>query len=153
MIPLLRLALHHRHSRGQARQAPRQSLLCLRTVALDRLSGLVLGLIDKLNRTPAPLDASTDTGNDFSGFHALSSSEDEARVAPASQPDPLDWLDQLAHDDDVDKDFLRALGDLSGHFHGEEEKGEPLADSLATILNTSLRRRPVSESEVNVCKD
>ncbi|MPC30784.1 hypothetical protein E2C01_024053 [Portunus trituberculatus] len=120
-------------------------------VALDRLSSLVSGLIDKLNRTPAPPNASTDTGNDFSGFHALSSSEDEAGVAPASQPDPLDGLDHLTRDDDEDEDFLRALGDLSGHFHGEEEKGEPLADSLATILNASLRRRPVSESVKLTC--
>ncbi|XP_045101327.1 uncharacterized protein LOC123498229 [Portunus trituberculatus] len=120
-------------------------------VALDKLSSLVSGLIDKLNRTPAPPDASTDTRNDFSGFHALSSSKDEAGVAPASQPDPLDGLDHLTRDDDVDEDFPRALGDLSGHFHGEEEKGEPLADSLATILNASLRHQPVSESVKLTC--
>ncbi|MPC48013.1 hypothetical protein E2C01_041777 [Portunus trituberculatus] len=120
-------------------------------VALDRLSSLVSGFIDKLNRTLASPDASTDTGNDFSGFYALSSSEDEAKVAPASQPDPLDGLDHLTRDNDVDEDFLRALGDLSGHFHGEEEKGEPLADSMATILNASLRRRRVSESVKLMC--
>ena len=43
-------------------------------VALDRLSTLVSGLIDKLDRTPA---RSVDTGTDFSGFHALSSSDEE----------------------------------------------------------------------------
>ncbi|MPC69372.1 hypothetical protein E2C01_063596 [Portunus trituberculatus] len=51
-------------------------------VALDRLSSLVSSLIDKLNRTPAPPDVSTDIRNDFSGFHALSSSEDEAGGCP-----------------------------------------------------------------------
>ncbi|XP_045122683.1 uncharacterized protein LOC123511126 [Portunus trituberculatus] len=89
-------------------------------VALDRLSTLVSGLIEKLDR---------DTGTDFSGFHALSSSEEEEVFVPptpcTSQPDPLDSLDQLGREEGADEDFLRALSDLSGHFHGEEKKGRP----------------------------
>ena len=120
-------------------------------VALDRLSTLVSGLIDKLDKTPARQGGSMDTGTEFSGFHALSSSDDEAGVVPPSQPDPLDGLDELSRDEDVDEDFLKALGDLSGHFHGEEEKGDPLSDWLANILNASLHRRPVSESVKLTC--
>ncbi|XP_045137191.1 uncharacterized protein LOC123519752 [Portunus trituberculatus] len=115
-------------------------------VALDRLSTLVSGLIEKLDR---------DTGTDFSGFHALSSSEEEEVFVPptpcTSQPDPLDSLDQLGREEGADEDFLRALSDLSGHFHGEEKKGDPLSDQLATILNASLRRRPLSESVKLTC--
>ena len=120
-------------------------------VALDRLSSLVSGLIDKLDRAPARPEGSMNTGTEFSGFHGLSSSDDEDGAVPPTPPDPLDGLDHLNRDEGVDADFLRALGDLSGHFHGEEEKGDPLADSLATILNASLRRRPLSESVKLTC--
>ncbi|KAK4326074.1 hypothetical protein Pmani_003371 [Petrolisthes manimaculis] len=40
---------------------------------------------------------------------------------------------------------MKVLDELSGHFHGEKEKGEPLTDRLASILNSSLRWRPTSE--------
>ena len=83
-----------------------------------------------------------DTSTVFSGFHALSA-YDEAEFVPPSQPNPLDSLNHLSRDEGVDEDLLKALGDLSGHFHGEKEKGDPLSDLLATILNASLRRRPV----------
>ena len=109
------------------------------------------GLIDKLDRAPARPEGSMDTGTEFSGFHGLSSSDDEDGAVPPTPPDPLDGLDHLNRDEGVDADFLRALGDLSGHFHGEEEKGDPLADNLATILNASLRRRPMSESVKLTC--
>lgn len=64
---------------------------------------------------------------------------------------PLDDLDNISvvqpdNESEEDVDFLKVLEDLSGHFHGEEEKGEPLSDRLATILNASLRRRPSHDS-------
>ncbi|MPC48803.1 hypothetical protein E2C01_042586 [Portunus trituberculatus] len=62
-------------------------------------------------------------------------------------PDPLDELDKLTAaqpncTSGDDTDFLKALEDLSGHFQGEEEKGEPLFECLAAILNSSLRHCP-----------
>ena len=72
---------------------------------------------------------------------------------PESAPDPLEELDalgcsqpsQLADVGGDDAEFLRALEELKGHFHGQEEEGEPLFDRLATILDASLKRRPTSE--------
>ncbi|MPC27749.1 hypothetical protein E2C01_020929 [Portunus trituberculatus] len=43
------------------------------------------------------------------------------------------------------------MEELSGHFQGEEEKGEPLSEHLATILNASLRCRPSSDSVKSTC--
>ena len=47
---------------------------------------------------------------------------------------------------DLQGDFQKALDDLAGSFHGEEEKGEALSDKLANILNLSLRHRPSDDS-------
>ena len=47
------------------------------SVAMDRLSTLLSGLIDRLDKVPAPPVGSPITGTDFSGFHVLSSSEEE----------------------------------------------------------------------------
>ncbi|MPC82980.1 hypothetical protein E2C01_077669 [Portunus trituberculatus] len=111
------------------------------SAAIDRLSTLLSGLIDRLDKAPAqPVD----------GFHALSSSEEEEGQIQASQPDPLD-LDQLACDENVDEDFMKALEEFSGNFYGEEEKGEPLSARLATILNSSLRHRPQADSVKSTC--
>ena len=71
-------------------------------------------------------------------------------------PDPLDDLDALgpAHQRDADADsaeFLQALEEFSGIFHGEEKKGEPLSDRLASILDASLRRRPSTEGVKTAC--
>lgn len=119
----------------------------------DRLSALVSGLLEKLNKGP-DTDASR---ADFSGFHDVSSSEDEGGHSQPV-PDCLDELDQLASPtadptaDGDDSDFLQALEELSGHFHGEEAKGKPLSERLATILNASLRRRPTSEGVRLTCE-
>ncbi|KAK4307792.1 hypothetical protein Pmani_020461 [Petrolisthes manimaculis] len=51
-------------------------------------------------------------------------------------------------------DFLKVLNELSDHFDGEEEKGDPLTDRLpcmASILTSSLRRRPTSEGVKMTC--
>ena len=54
--------------------------------------------------------------------------------------------------DEEDPQFLRALKDLSGHFCGEEEKGEPLSERLALILDSSLRRRPTTAGIKLTCE-
>lgn len=119
----------------------------------DKLSALVGGLIDRLEK-----GSDTDVSrHDFSGFRNLSSSEDEEGEIRQLAPDCLDELDQFSHAQhnpnatEADSDFLQALEELSGHFHGEEEKGEPLSERLAVILNTSLRRRPTSEGVKLTC--
>lgn len=63
-------------------------------------------------------------------------------------------VDVVQPDDESeeDADFLKALEDLTGHFHGEEEKCDPLSDSLAIILNASLRRRPSQDSVKATCE-
>ena len=119
----------------------------------DHLSALVSGLIDKLDKG---VDADV-PGHDFSGFHTLSSSEGEEGELSLPVPDCLDELDKFScvQPDPIttedNSDFLKALDELSGHFHGEEEKGEPLSERLATILNSSLRRRPTSEGVKLAC--
>ena len=121
------------------------------TVAMDRLSLLLSSLIDRLDKTPTQPVESLVASTDFSGFHALSSSEEEEGQIQDSQPDPLDNLDLLAPDETVDDDFVKALQDFSGNFYGEEEKGEPLSARLAAILNSSLRRRPQTDSVKATC--
>ena len=119
---------------------------------LDRLSALLVGLIDKLDKGSASDVVSTDRMPDFSGFHDLPSSDGEDGNLPARTTDPLDELDKLSPapvEDNVD--FLRALEDLSGHFHGEEEKSEPLFERLASALDSSLRRRPSAYSVKQTC--
>lgn len=116
------------------------------SAAVARLSTLLSGLTGRLDKAPARPVESGGTGADFSGFHALSSSEEEEGQLGATPPDPLDDLDQLGRDATVDEDFLRAFRDFSGNLYGEEEKGEPLSDRLAAILNSSLRRRPQADS-------
>lgn len=66
---------------------------------------------------------------------------------------PLDVLRELSSmppspQDDTEEDsanFLRALDELWGLFHGKEEESEPLSEHLATTLDASLRCRPSSE--------
>ena len=88
--------------------------------AMDRLSTLLTGLIDRLDKAPAQPFESPVPETDFSGFHALSASEEEEGEIQACQPDPLDDLNQLAEPDEtVDEDFLKALQDFSGNFYGD----------------------------------
>lgn len=100
----------------------------------DKLTALLSGLIEKLDRTEEPPPSpETEDG--------------ELCELPECVCDPLDDLDDISvvqpdNESEEDADFLKALEDFSGHFHGEEEKGEPLSDRLATILTASLRRRP-----------
>ena len=128
------------------------------TEQLDRLGDVISGLITRLEN-PGTSAPQGDT-SDFSGFHDLSASEtDEPEVPAQLPPDPLEDLDtfgaapppDLDSAGDNDHDFLKALDDLSHHFHGEEEKGDPLSARLADILNVSLRRRPTSEGIRNTC--
>ena len=124
---------------------------------LGRLTVLLSGVIEKLGRS-AELSTPRRSLSGFSDIHALSFSEEDAGEV-VSVPDPLDELEQLcatppdpredAEDDDAG--FLRALDELSGHFHGEEGKGPPLSDRLATILDASMRRRPSSEGVKLIC--
>ena len=86
------------------------------TVAMDRLSLLLSSLIDRLDKTPTLPVESPVASTGFSGFHALSSSEEEEGQIQASQPDPLDNLDLLAPDETVDDDFVKALKDFTGYF-------------------------------------
>ena len=126
------------------------------TEQLDRLGAVISGLITRLENpgTSVPQGGVSD----FSGFHDLSASETD-EVPAQCPPDPLEDLDtfgaapmpDLDSAGDSDSDFLQALDDLSHHFHGEEEKGDPLSARLAAILNASLRRRPTSEGIRNTC--
>lgn len=95
----------------------------------------------------------------FGGSHDLSASEVEDLPEPTqcASADPLEDLDMFDSSPVTDPnpaddtDFLKALEDLSSHFHGEEEKGDPLSDCLASILNASLRRKPTAEGIRNTC--
>lgn len=127
---------------------------------LDLLTNLLHGLVEKLDQSNAPIASSSRQG-DFSGFHDLSSSvsdAEEVEEVPDEEcdPDPLDGLETALHTQSVDQpavaadgdnaDFLKALSELSDNFVGEEAKGAPISDCLATIVNASLRRRPVADS-------
>ena len=96
---------------------------------------------------PAP-PAST---SGFSGFHDMSQSEEDNGAA-VDDADPLDGLDAITSaqpcsaSDVTDVGFQKYLDDLSGFFHGDEEKCDPLAEKLASIFNASLRRRPNDDS-------
>ncbi|MPC46998.1 hypothetical protein E2C01_040732 [Portunus trituberculatus] len=138
---------------GPSRVATSAKLLSVsgESAATDRFSTLLSGLIDRLDKTPAQPVESIVTGTNFSRFRALSSSVEEEGQIQASQPDPLDDLDQLAHNENVDKDFMKALEEFYGNFYSEEEKDEPLLARLATILNSSLRRRPQADSVKSTC--
>ncbi|MPC45529.1 hypothetical protein E2C01_039230 [Portunus trituberculatus] len=90
-----------------------------------RLSALLSDLIEKLYKGPAQADVSQGSHANFSAFHNVSSSEDEANEFSECLPDPLDDLDALncsppSHDSD-ESNYLTALRDLSGHFHSEEQ--------------------------------
>ena len=83
------------------------------------------------------------------GEHVLSCSDDDA------EDDPLEHMSHIISDmAEVNRpstsghgdQFSQALADLAGSFHDEEEKGEPLAEDLARILNTALRKKPVDSS-------
>lgn len=119
----------------------------------SQLTALLSTVIQKLDTSA---QAST-SQQGFSGAHVLSSSEEEeGELTPVQYvSDPFDDLDTLgqrpASTIDEDDAFSKALGELSAHFHGEEEKGEPLSERLASILNDSLRRRPSSEAIKLTC--
>ncbi|XP_045126311.1 uncharacterized protein LOC123513294 [Portunus trituberculatus] len=117
---------------------------------------VISGLIAKLDANTSAT-ASVGSGAKFSGFTVPSSGDEEGELLE-SAADPLEELDLLgggspAHTaaDGDNADFLRSLEELSGHFHGEEEKGEPLSEHLATILNASLRRRPSADGVKATC--
>ena len=123
-----------------------------------RLRAVLCDLMDKLDRSSSA-SASTDVGADFSGFRESTGPEPEdgELIERQSASDPLEELDAFGSSQqadvgsDDDAVFLRALEDLQGHFHGQEEKGEPLFARLATILDASLRRRPSSEAVKSPC--
>ncbi|KAK3881370.1 hypothetical protein Pcinc_014187 [Petrolisthes cinctipes] len=124
---------------------------------LDKLTSLLSGLIEKLdNNVQGP---STSDAPYYGGFHDLSSSDEDCVVAEGVtyDTDPLDNLDTICpaqpslQTDVDDASFLRALDELSDCFHGDEPKGDPLSDRLASILNVSLRRRPNSDTVKTTC--
>lgn len=81
--------------------------------------------------------------------------EGEEGEIPEHITDCLDDLDEfscLQPDLDTYKDNSDYLK-LSGHFHGEEDKGEPLYEHLATIHNTSLRCQPTSGGVKITCSE
>ncbi|MPC43991.1 hypothetical protein E2C01_037650 [Portunus trituberculatus] len=123
----------------------------------DHLSMVISGLIAKLDGNPPTTTASVGSSADFYGFTATSSGNKEGEI-PEGASDPLMELDslgilQLVYPDagSDNTDFLCALEELSGHFQGEEEKGESLSEHLATILNASLRCRPSSDGVKSTC--
>ena len=102
----------------------------------SQLTALLSTVIQKLD-TSAQASTSQQSFSGFSGAHAL----DTLGQSPALSTSQVD-------EDDA---FSKALGELSAHCHGEEEKGEPLSERLASILNESLRRRPSSEAIKLTC--
>ena len=108
---------------------------------MDRLTTLLSGVLEKLDWN-AEVSPPRRSFSGVSAVHALSSSEEEEGELLECAPVPLDALEKLssmppALREDVGEDnagFLRALDELSGYFHGEEQKGEPLSGRLATIL-------------------
>lgn len=118
----------------------------------DRLSGLLSSLIEKLDYKAD----STTPRSSVRGDHDFSSSGGEDGELSECLPDPLDDLDALCSSQHSGEDlenevFIQALEDFSGIFHGEEKKGKPLSDRLASILNVSLRRRPTTEGVKTAC--
>ena len=103
-------------------------------VNMDRLSAIITGLIDKLDHAPAQPVASVGSGGAFSGFHVLSSSEDEAGPCSAPVPDPLDSLVQFTRGDDVDEDFVRALEGFSGPFM-VERRSSPDLENMVSVAH------------------
>ena len=105
---------------------------------VHRLRAVFSGLLEKLNKSPS-VSVPKENCADFSGFLAVTDSEAEDGEVPESASDPLEELDalgcsqlsQLADVGGDDAEFLRTLEEFKGHFHGQEEKGEPLFDHLA----------------------
>ncbi|KAK3890876.1 hypothetical protein Pcinc_005176 [Petrolisthes cinctipes] len=115
-----------------------------------------------LRDSPVPADGDGPSTSDapyYGGFHDLSSSDEDCVVAEGVtyDTDPLDNLDTICpaqpslQTDVDDASFLRVLDELSDCFHGDEPKGDPLSDRLASILNVSLRRRPNSDTVKTTC--
>ncbi|XP_063872825.1 uncharacterized protein LOC135107091 isoform X1 [Scylla paramamosain] len=123
---------------------------------INRLSALLSDLIEKLDNNPVREDEPYDNCENIRGLHDISSSEEDATVNSVGLLDPLDELDTFhsmpASQDCDEVDFLKALGEFSGLFHSEEQKGEPLSERLASILNLSLRRRPSAEGIKSTCE-
>ncbi|MPC71124.1 hypothetical protein E2C01_065393 [Portunus trituberculatus] len=128
-----------------------------RDIQLDRLSMVISGLLAKLDGNPPTTIASVGSGADFSGITAAFSGDKNGEILEGVS-DPLEELDsfgvpQPANPDTGgdNADFLCALEELSGHFQGEKEKGEPHSEHLATILNVSLRCRLCSDGMKSTC--
>lgn len=107
---------------------------------VSHLGSIVADLIAKLDRRSPETVPQADSG-DFSGFGSIESAGSEDGEVREAAADPLAGLDDLGGPRGAleDADFLRALEELAGHFHGQEKKGEPLSDRLAGILDDSLR--------------
>lgn len=125
---------------------------------LDLLTNLLHGLVEKMDKRTT-LSVSPSHHGVFSKYHELSPSvSDDGSVSEVdfNDPDPLDDLEDAVNTqsanhpgvagDDQDAGFLKALSELSDNFLGDELKGDPISDRLATIVNASLRRRPVAEN-------
>ena len=113
----------------------------------DLLHRMLVGLKSQLSAQPLPSVGPPASSGDFSGFHDLSQSDEDIR-GDVCGDDPLDRLDDITSaqpcgdGDSADADFQKAIDELSGFFHGEEDKSDPLAEKLASVLDLSLRRRP-----------
>lgn len=99
--------------------------------------------VEKLDQRNAP-NASSSRQGDFSRYHLVGSDTEEVRDEEINDPDPLDGLEAVLHTQSVDQpavatdgddaDFLKVLSELSDNFVGEEAKGAPISDCLATSL-------------------
>ena len=116
------------------------------------LTNLLSGLVEKLDkRTATRVSPSHESG--FSGLHDLSPSACVRGVLMTQTPwmvwrlsPTLSPMISLLLPVGDDADFLKALSELSDNFVGDEPKGDPISDCLATIVNSSLRRRPAADS-------
>lgn len=116
---------------------------------LDKLTQLLSGFMDKFTHSGVARPEPPATA--VHRPHDLSLSDGEITDSDCGGNDPLDCLDDVitpAHfGDSVQQgDFQKALDDLAGSFHGEEDKGDALSEKLANVLNLSLRRRPSDDS-------
>lgn len=86
--------------------------------------------------------------------HAMSDSEGDVKESDQEDADNVDPMDNLSgifashdasdhpDDRDTDFDFSQAIAEFAGGFSSKEEKGEPLHQDYAAVLNDSLRNKP-----------
>ena len=120
---------------------------------ISRTEARVDELFRMMNCLMQKMDGGQQYDRSSDDAHSLSSSDEEAEP---EDDDPFERMSSIISNmADVNKpgtsghhdsSFSQVLADLAGSFHDEEEKGEPLTEELARILNTALRKKPVDSA-------